>query len=137
MIARWPGHIQPDSQTPALISQVDLYASFGAITGAKPAAGAAPDSMDMHAALLGQDKTGREWLVEHAGTLGIIEGNWKYIAPSQGQKVNPNTHTEMGNDPAPQLYDLSKDIGEKENLAAQYPDRVKAMAEKLAKIRGN
>jgi arylsulfatase A len=42
----------------------------------------------------------------------------------------------MGNDPAPQLYDLSKDIGETENLAEKYPDRVKAMAAQLARIKG-
>jgi arylsulfatase A len=102
----------------------------------KPAANAAPDSLDMHDVVTGKDKKGRDWLVEHAGTLGLIEGNWKYIAPSGGQKVNPNTHTEMGNDPAPQLYDLSKDIGETENLAEKYPDRVKAMAAQLARIKG-
>lgn len=136
MLARWPGHIQADAQSDALVSQVDYYASLGAITGVKPAAGAAPDSMDMHNALLGRDRQGREWLVEHAGTLGIIVGNWKYIAPSGGQKVNPNTNTEMGNDPAPQLYDLSNDLGERNNLAAQYPERVKAMQERLAQVRG-
>jgi len=134
MLARWPGHIQADAQSSALISQVDYFASFGAIAGQKPAPGAAPDSMDMHDAILGRDRKGREWLVEHAGALGLIEGDWKLILPSNGQKINRNTNTEMGNDPAPQLYDLSKDIGEKNNVAAEYPDRVKAMREKLAQI---
>jgi arylsulfatase A-like enzyme len=137
MLARWPGHIQADAQSSALISQVDYFASFGAIAGQKPAAGAAPDSMDMHDAILGRDRKGREWLVEHAGALGLIEGDWKLILPSNGQKVNRNTNTEMGNDPAPQLYDLSKDIAEKNNVADQNADRVKAMMARLAKIRGN
>jgi len=135
MFARWPGRIKADTHSPALVSQVDFYASLGAIVGAKPAAGASPDSMDQSAALLGQDRKGRDWLVEHAGTLTLIEGNWKLIPPNKGEKIQVNTNTETGNDPESQLYDLSNDIGEKNNLAAQYPDRVKAMADRLAKIR--
>jgi hypothetical protein len=33
------------------------------------------------------------------------------------------------------LYDLSADPGERRNLASEQPDRVKAMAERLAAIR--
>jgi arylsulfatase A-like enzyme len=135
MMARWPGHIKPDSASGALLSQVDLYASLGTLTGQKPAGGAAPDSMDMLPALLGRDAKGREWLVEHAGVLSLIEGNWKLISPGNGQKVNPNTNTEMGNDPSPQLYDLAKDPGERENVAAANPARVEAMMARLAKLR--
>ncbi len=137
MLVRWPGHVKPDTQSAALFSQVDLYASLGALTGGKPAGGAAPDSIDQSTALTGQDRKGREWLVEHAGTLTLIEGNWKLIPPNNGQKIQVNTNTETGNDPAPQLYDLSKDVGEKTNVAAEHPDRVKQMMERLAKIRGN
>lgn len=135
MIARWPEHIRRDTQSNALISQLDFYKSFGALAGAKPAGAAAPDSMDMHAALTGQDRKGREWLIEHAGALAIIEGDWKLILPSKGQAVNRNTNTELGNDPAPQLYDLSKDIAERNNVAEANPDRVKSMTAKLALIR--
>jgi len=48
-----------------------------------------------------------------------------------------NTNTETGNDPQPQLYDLSKDLGETTNLAPQKAERVREMSEKLAQIRGN
>jgi len=54
MLARWPGRIKADTHSPALVSQVDFYASLGAIAGAKPAA--SPDSMEQSAALLGQDR---------------------------------------------------------------------------------
>lgn len=137
LIARWPGRIKADTRSAALFSQVDLYASLGALTGAKPATGAAFDSLDHSPALTGQDAKGRDWLVEHAGTLTLIEGNWKLIPPNTGQRVQANTNTETGNDPAPQLYDLSTDLGEKNNVAAQHPDRVKAMSDRLATIRGN
>lgn len=36
------------------------------------------------------------------------------------------TNTETGNSPEDQLYNLRKDIGEKENVAAQNPEKVAA-----------
>lgn len=135
MMLRWPGHVKPDSISSALVSQVDLFASLADLAGQKPAAGAAPDSMDMLPAFLGRDPKGRDWLIEHAGSLALIEGNWKLIAPGNGPKYNRNTNTEMGNDPQPQLYDLSKDIAEQRNLASEYPDRVKAMLDRLNGLR--
>jgi len=134
MIARWPGHIRPDSRSNALISQVDMLASLTALAGGKVAEGGGPDSVNVLPALLGESPTARRSLVEHADSLALIEGDWKLIAPSKGPKVNRNTNTELGNDPEPQLYDLSEDIGEKNNVAAQYPDRVRAMTVALDRI---
>lgn len=143
MIARWPGHIQPDTISGALISQVDLLASFASLTGQSIAHDAAPDSLDMLPALLGHSRTARKTLVEHAGSLALIEGNWKYIAPSQGPRLakgprmGPNEYTELGNDPEPQLYDLSADPGERTNLASAHPARVRHMAELLATLKSS
>jgi hypothetical protein len=41
----------------------------------------------------------------------------------------------MGNAPEPQLYNLKDDLGEKTNVAAQNPEKVKEMAALLQKIR--
>jgi hypothetical protein len=70
-----------------------------------------------------------------AGTLAIVRGDWKYIQPSMGQPVSKNTNTELGNAPAPQLYDLSSDPGERQNVAAAHPDVVKDLSAPLQKIR--
>jgi arylsulfatase A-like enzyme len=131
-IVRWPGSVKPGT-TDALVSQVDLLASFAALTGQKLGEKDAPDSLDMTAALLGTSPRGRENLVEHAGRLALREGNWKYIAPApQAVAVQKNTNTETANLPEPQLYDLATDIGERKNLAAAQPERTQAMADKLA-----
>ena len=135
MIARWPGHIQPDTRSEALISQVDLLSSFAALCETKPPQGAAPDSQNVLPALLGKAKTARKSLVEHAGSLAMIEGDWKLIAPSDGPQYNRNTNTELGNDRQPQLFDLAKDPGEKHNVASQHPDRVKSLTALLDGIR--
>jgi len=135
MMARWPGHIKADTISDALISQVDLLASFATLTKQKARIESAPDSQDVLPALLGNSKTARRSLVEHAETLGLVEGDWKFIEPSDGPKMNRNTNSELGNDPEPQLYDLVSDPGEKNNLASKYPDRVKELAGQLDSIK--
>jgi len=135
-LVRWPERVKP-GVSDALVCQIDLLSSMAALTGQKLDSAAGPDSFDVSAALLGKSQTGRDHLVEHAGTLSLIQGDWKYIEPSRGAKVNANTNTELGNDPQAQLYNLDDDLGERHNLAAQQPEVVKKMAAMLAKIRSD
>jgi arylsulfatase A-like enzyme len=132
-LVRWPGQVQP-GVSEALLCQIDLLSSMAALTGQRLDWQAGPDSFDVSAALLGKSQAGRDHLVEHAGTLSLIRGDWKYIEPSTGARFNANTNTELGNDPQAQLYNLRDDLGEKQNLAAQRPEIVKEMAVMLAKI---
>ena len=134
LLVRWPGQVKP-GVSDALVSQIDLLASLASFTGQKLTEADAPDSFDVMGALLGRAKTGREELVQQATALSLRQGAWKYIEPGRGPKVNANTNTETGNDPAGQLYDLARDPGERENLAARHPDRVKEMAARLERIK--
>ena len=133
-IVRWPGRVKP-GVSHALVSQVDLIASLVTLTGQRLGNSEAPDSLDVLPALLGQSQRGREHIVEHAGGLALRLDHWKYIEPRQGPRRSVTTNIELGNDPEPQLYDLSKDAGETQNLAAQHPERVKNMEALLQKIR--
>lgn len=131
-IIRWPGKIKPGTVSDAKVSQVDLFASFAALTGQKISNGNAPDSKNILAALLGRDKAGRDHVIQQSlnNTLSVVQDNWKYIEPSKGVKIQKNTNMELGNDPKPQLYNLKNDIGEKVNVAEHQPEIV----EKLAKL---
>ncbi len=133
-LVRWPGRIKP-AVSGALVCQIDLLASMAVMNGQQLNSAAGPDSFNVSAALLGRSTVGRDHLVEHAGALSLIEGDWKYIEPGKGARFNANTNTELGNDPQPQLYNLKDDLGEKKNLAAEQPEIVKKMAAMLAKIR--
>jgi arylsulfatase A-like enzyme len=135
-IARWKGKIMEGSSD-ALFSQIDLLHSFAALTGRELPADAGTDSFNQLEVLLGKNKQGREWLVEHSGRLTLLKGEWKYIEPGEGPRIQTNTNTETGNDPSPQLYNLKSDIGEKNNVARQYPDKVQEMSQLLQKIRKN
>lgn len=133
-IVKWPAGIKGNRTSNTLLGQVDLFASLARLTGQSLEAGEAPDSFDMLQQLLGNSHRNRSYLVTHAGTLSLIADEWKYIAPSKGPRINRAVNIELGNDSAPQLYHLTKDIHEQNNVAARYPGKVKAMAEKLKKL---
>ncbi|MEJ7780270.1 MAG: arylsulfatase [Daejeonella sp.] len=135
-IVKWPGKIKAGTVSNALFSQVDLYASLASLTGQNLSNDNAPDSFNSLSTLLGAAKN-REYLVQQSinNTLSLIQGNWKYIEPSNGPKMSMLTNTELGNLAQPQLYNLKTDIGEKANLASKYPEEVKKMALMLKQIR--
>ena len=133
-IVRWPKKIKPGISD-ALICQIDFLASFASFAKQKLSGNEAPDSVNIMNALLGKSKKGREYLIEQAGTLSVLQGNWKYIEPSKGQKFNALTNTETGNDTNEQLYDLSKDFGEKNNVAPQNPQKLQELKALLQKVR--
>ena len=133
-VIRWPKHVKPDTISDALMCHVDLLHSLASLTGQKLAATAAPDSFDLLPAFLGQTKTGRPNLVQHASSLSLVEGDWKLIAAHAGPKVNL-TGNELGNDSNDQLFNIAKDPGEQTNLASQESDRVKRMSAALKSVR--
>jgi arylsulfatase A-like enzyme len=135
-IVHWPNRVKP-GLSDALICQIDFIASFASLTNQKLSHGDAPDSFDILASLLGKSKEGRYHLVEHAESLSIIKGNWKYIEPSNKPKINRRVNIELGNDSIPQLYNLKEDLGEKNNVATEHPEVAKELAALLRKIRND
>jgi arylsulfatase A-like enzyme len=131
-VVRWPGAVKP-GVSDAPVSQIDLLASLASFTEQKLPDTAAPDSFNLMPALLGKSKEGRPYIVEHADALSLIAGDWKVIQPRRGAKTNA-TGNELGNDPAPQLFDLAHDLAEKNNLASEHPEKVKELLALLAKI---
>lgn len=121
-LARWPAHIRP-GVSDALICQIDLLASFAALTGQPLPSNAAPDSFNVLAALMRESRQGREHLVEQARDLALRKGLWKLIPPRNGQ-AGP-----------PELYDLARDLGEANNVAARNPRMVEEMIALLDKVR--
>jgi arylsulfatase A-like enzyme len=132
-VVRWPGRVKP-GVSDALVSQVDLLASFAAFTRQKLDADAAPDSVDTMPAFLGESMQGRESVIEEGGGLALRRGQWKYIEPNKRQRISQDTGIELGNSPEAQLYDLSKDPGETQNLAMEMPDKVRELASELEQL---
>ena len=152
MIVRWPGRIQP-GVSDALVSQVDMLASFAALTGQKLAPADGPDSYNVLPALLGQktETPCRDYLVEQKNTgsaMVLRHGPWKFIPAGGGEKAAERKMTKperpskkvAGHDHLPNevaLYDLANDLGETKNIAAAHPQIVAQMSAKLVEIRSN
>lgn len=134
-IVSWPAVVK-QGVSPALLSQVDLLPSFSKMLNIKLEKNQVIDGEDMTQVMLGKTQKGRTVLIEQGvNSLAIRKENWKYIEPSNAPAMNLLTNIEMGNNQQPQLYDLNKDIGEKENLASQYPEITNELAKLLQQIK--
>ena len=133
-IVSWPGRV-PTGRSRALVCQVDLVASFAAFTDQEVDKSTAPDSQNVMPALLGDDAVGRDHLVEQARTQSLRQGEWKYIPPNPGARINRSTNTEVGSDPSPQLYHLEQDPAESTNVAAEQCAVVERLDAQLQSIR--
>lgn len=122
-IVNYPGKVKK-GVSKALISQIDFLATMAELTGVSLSKDKKKDSCGQLQAWYGKDKKGRDYVIEHAGSLAISDGKWKYISPCNKKAYEKLTNTELGNAPEDQLYNLKKDRGEKNNLAGEYPEKV-------------
>jgi arylsulfatase A-like enzyme len=137
-IVRWPGKIKVGSSSDALITHLDMPATFAGLTGVKLPVGACPDSFNVLPALLGEktSKPVRETFVAHnGGTKGpfaVRKGQWKLI--EGGGKAEKGEAKR----PVPSqlyLYNLASDLAETKDLAAENPGKVKELKAVLEKLR--
>ena len=99
--------------------------------------GDALDSENHLSAFLGKSNVGRLVYVEQGGGLAVIQGDWKYISPSKNVPYLKYVQIESGSASAAQLYNLKDDIGEQNNVASRYPEKVKALEALLQHIKEN
>ncbi|WP_420150776.1 sulfatase family protein [Spirosoma sp.] len=135
-LVRWPLQVKTGTSD-ALVSQIDMFASLAALTGQTLATNEGPDSFNSLETILGKNRDDRQYVVEQSlnSTLSVLKGRWKYIEPNSGPAINKNTHTELGNDSKPQLYDLKTDLGETKNVAEQHSQIVGELGGLLKTVR--
>ncbi len=133
-IVRWPDHVASGSVCHQLVHHADLMATFAEIVGASLPANAAEDSFSLLPTLADAALAVRENAVSQSsgGLIGLRHGAWKIIfgAGSGGWGKGQDEH------PA-QLYNLSEDIGESNNLFAEQPDKVKQLTDIMTAIVAN
>jgi arylsulfatase A-like enzyme len=133
-IVRWPKHVRSGTSD-ALVCQIDLVRSLASLTVEKLAKEAAPDSVDVLPALLGQCKSGRETLVEQGRNIAVRQEKWKLIEPDRAVAPPKGKQRPSANSAQPQLYNLANDLAEQRNLARQRPEKVKELQKLLDNIR--
>lgn len=144
MIMRWPGVTEPATTSDALVSQIDLMATFAAATDASLIEDAAEDSHNMLPYLRGESETIRPNHVHNtaANQYAIRDGDWLLVDAKNGYLSRGFADWEkrhgypVDDDQPVELYNLSDDIGQRHNLASEHPDRVASMKNLLEKIRG-
>jgi arylsulfatase A-like enzyme len=133
-VASWPARIKR-GVSDALISQIDLPASLSALAGRAVPGGAAPDSMNLLPALLGESRKGRDHLVEQSARgIALRRGKWKLMPKGVEPRSAAGLPTRTEDNPL-ELYDLSKDLSERADVAAGNPQVVAEMTAMLEKIR--
>ena len=120
----WKSTISPVISD-ALICQMDLVASLGALVNASLPEGL--DSRDYLDAFMGKKLQARENLVVEAqGRMGYRQSDWIMIPPYKGQDRNL-TGNELGNLSEFALFNLKEDREQQENKAAENEPLLKEM----------
>ncbi|MHC4406755.1 MAG: sulfatase-like hydrolase/transferase [Planctomycetota bacterium] len=115
----WPGTIPAGVETEAIATTTDLLPTFAKLTGAAVPSDRTIDGKDALDVLLGRPNAKSPHEILYYETSGVRRDDWKLVRVK-----------ERGKGLLSELYNLKDDIGERNNLAAKYPDIVEEL-EKL------
>jgi arylsulfatase A-like enzyme len=134
-LLQWKGTVEP-GESNALVCQSDFCASFAKLTGSSIPGNTCIDSQDVLDAFLGKSQEGRNELVTEGrhGTTMLRQNPWVFLPALEGPRYHATVGNETGNSRWDQLYDLSSDIGQKQNLASTRPDIVQKMSKRLMEL---
>jgi arylsulfatase A len=143
IIVRWPGVVPAGRVSDRLISQLDLHATFAAITGATTPPDSGEDSLNQLALWRGDGPGARDTLVHNTNPNGyaIRHGDWVLIAARSGAvtRVPPwfdATNGYTTNLHRGELYDLRVDPAQRTNLFGAQPEKVAELTARLNRLRG-
>ncbi len=131
MIASWPGQIKSGSKSNHISAFWDVFPTLSDIVGASTPSNL--DGISFLPTLLGEVNAQKEhdylyWeFHEKGGRQAVRRGKWKAV------KYNVLEQS----DSKIQLYDLSKDIGEKYDVASKHPEILKEIEKIIKEARTN
>jgi arylsulfatase A len=149
-IARWPGQIPAGTTSSETICHVDFLATIAALLGGKLPDDAAEDSFNILPALRGEkyERPIRPATVHHAasGKFAIRRGDFVLIDALTGddnggpqRRGEPQWFKDQRgykphNQPG-ELFNVAKDLAQRDNLYAQQPEIVRELKELLEKYK--
>ena len=142
-LARWPNRIEAGSSSDETICLTDLLKTCAAINDVNLTSLAGEDSYNILPALVGDnlDSPIREATIATAGNgaFSVRQGRWKLeLTGSTGGYGNIAEEEVIAQGlPSVQLYDLENDIGETNNLYAEYPDVINRLTALLEGYRAS
>ena len=131
-IVRWPSKVSAGTTSDQLVHQADLLATIADILGTELPDDAGEDSFSFLPLLKGADQPIRNTSISCSikGVPSVRRDNWKYVAATGSGGWGKG-----GDQSQPlQLYDLSSDLSESQNLAATQPEKLEEMQTLLEEL---
>ncbi len=126
-----PGRIPAGSTSNELVTTLDLLPTLAAIAGSAIPAQHKIDGLDLSATIIGDTPTKRDEFVyytAHGLPDGIRKGDWKLLLTGNSVWGKEKKKAE------PMLFNLTQDISESKNLAAQHPEKVAELTARLKEL---
>lgn len=128
-IVRWPGKVQAGSESKRISGFEDWMPTLVELaTGSTDGVPAEVDGISMAATLLGKSQPARPYLYReftgYGGQQTIRVGDWKAVRQNM---TKGNVEVE--------LYNIAKDIGEQDNVAAENPEVVAKLSGMMKEVR--
>lgn len=129
-IVRWPGKVKAGDESNAIFSTLDFLPTFANLAGFKVPDDRVIDGVDQTDLLLGKNKKGNRKTFLYQNN-GIRKGKWKYLKAIHNV---PGYCKDKEREEVIELYNLDKDLGETNNLAAQNPKIVAKLQKLMVRI---
>lgn len=135
-LVKWPEKIKPNSVSNATICTTDFIATCAELLNYDLKDNEAEDSFSMLPLLTNKGNYQRDATIHHDkyGVFAIRKGDWKLIvSPNSGIMASGKTkkHKDVFSEEI--LYNLKTDVKERNNVANQFPEKVKELKEMLIK----
>ena len=118
-LAWWPGKIPAGTVSSEIMATIDVLPTVAKLAGQPVPKDRIIDGHDVSKILLGQTKAKSPHETLYYEKDGIRQGKWKLVR----YKVKADRFAE--------LYDLEKDLGERNDLSKQHPEKVKELISAL------
>jgi arylsulfatase A len=132
-MVRWPGKIEAGSSSDQMLCLTDIFATCAEVVSGDPLPGSvAEDSYSFLSSLVGSDPSKRTSLVSHSvsGEFAYRNGPWKIVFKLPEDRLISS----RGKPAIVELYNLSEDISEQNNLAEERPELVTQFTRELETV---
>ena len=122
-LVNWPGHIRAGATETGMLHVVDMYPTLAALAGASTAKAKPLDGLNVWATLSEGKLSPRTEVVYNIEPFraAVRQGDWKLI----WRTTLPSSS---------ELYNIAQDPSEKNNVAAQNPDKTAALAKRANEL---
>ncbi|TWU01584.1 sulfatase [Neorhodopirellula pilleata] len=119
LMVRWPGRVEPGTTSDAVVGPIDLYPTILEATATERPEGHVLDGLSLLPVLEQTGDLNRNalftWFPHLIPAVSVRAGDYKLIRRWEPHSSYPEVR---------ELYDLSDDIGETNNLASKMPEKV-------------